>query len=83
MTYYINVKQSNLQDFIQIIKSLKNLGVVDSYGSIGELTREGPPISTEELLSVLEYSRKEAKEGNILSSDAVKQQVSQWIKKQQ
>jgi len=82
MTYYINVKQSNLKDFVQIIKSLKNLGVVDSFGSIGDLAREGSPISTEELLSMLEFSRKEAREGNVLSSDAVKKQTVQWAKKQ-
>ena len=83
MTYYINVKPSNLKDFLQIVKSLKNLGVIDSYGSVGELAREGEPIPIENLISVLEYSRKEAKEGNVLSSEEVKKQVENWTKKQQ
>ena len=81
-TYYINVKPSNLKDFHQIIKSLKNLGIIDSFGSVGELAREGTPISIEDLISVLEYSRQEAKEGNVLTSEDVKKQVESWTRKQ-
>lgn len=82
MTYYINVKPSNLKDFLQIIKSLKNLGIIDSFGSVGELAREGPPISIEDLISVLEYSRQEVKEGNTLTSEEVKKHVENWTRKQ-
>ena len=82
MTYYINVKPSNLKDFLQIIKSLRNLGIIDSFGSVGDLGREGGPISTEDLISVLEYSRKEVKEGNVLSSEEVKKQVENWMRRQ-
>mgnify|MGYP000636177787 CR=1 FL=1 len=81
-TYYINVKPSNLKDFHQIIKSLKNLGIIDSFGSVGELAREGPPIPIEDLISVLEHSRQEAKEGKTLTSKDVKKQVENWTKKQ-
>lgn len=83
MTYYINVKPDNLKDFLQIVKSLKNLGVIDSFGSAGELGIEGEPISTEALISVLEISRKEAREGNVLSSEEVKKQVAKWTQKPQ
>ena len=82
MTYYINVKPSNLKDFLQIVKSLKNLGVIDSFGSVGDLAREGEPVSIEELITVLDYSRKEVKDGNVLSSGEVKKQVEGWTKKQ-
>jgi hypothetical protein len=82
MTYYINVKPSNLKDFLQIIKSLKNLGIIDSFGSVGELAREGAPISIEDLISVLEYSKQEVKEGNTLTSEEVKKQVENWTRKQ-
>lgn len=81
MTYYINVKPDNLKDFLQIVKSLKNLGVIDSFGSVGDLALEGEPISTEALLSILDVSRKEAKAGNTLSSDEVKKQVAKWTQK--
>lgn len=81
MTYYINVKPSNLKDFLQIIKSLKNLGIIDSFGSVGDLVREGEPISTEDLLSILASSRKEVEEGNVLSSEEVKKQVEHWTER--
>jgi GH35 family endo-1,4-beta-xylanase len=83
MTYYINVKPDNLKDFLQIVKSLKNLGVIDSFGSVGELGIEGQPVSTETLISVLEASRKEAKEGNVLSAEEVKKQVARWTRRPQ
>ncbi len=81
MTYFINVNPSNLKDFLQIIKSLKNIGVIVSYGSIGDLAKEGEPISTEKLLSVLEFSRKEVEAGNIMSSEDVKKLTSNWKEK--
>jgi hypothetical protein len=81
MTYYINVNPSNLKDFLQIIKSLKNIGVIDSYGSLGELAKEGEPIAIEKLQSVLEFSKKEAKEGNVMSSVEVKKLASNWKEK--
>lgn len=80
MTYYINIKPSNLKDFLQIIKSLKNLGIIDSFGSVGDLEREGEALSTKDLLAVLEHSRKEVAEGNVLSSEEVRKQVEQWTK---
>jgi hypothetical protein len=72
MTYYINVNPDNLKDFLQIVRSLKNLGVIDSFLSVGELGLEGKPVSTEALLSVLEASKQEAREGRVMSSDEVK-----------
>ncbi len=83
MTYYINVKPDNLKDFLQIVKSLKNLGVIDSFGSVGSLALEGDPISTDALLSVLEVSRKEAKTGNALNTEEVKKQLGKWTQKPQ
>lgn len=81
MTYYINVQPSNLKDFLQIVRSLKNLGVIDSFGSLGDLARDGDAISTESLLSILEFSRKEALEGNTLSQEEVKKITENWTKK--
>lgn len=81
MTYFINVRPDNIKDFLQIVKSLKNLGVIDSFGSVGNLALEGDPISTEALLSILEASQKEAKAGNTLHSDEIKEQVAKWTQK--
>lgn len=38
MTYYINVKKENIKEFLQIIKSLKSLGVIESFNSIKDLS---------------------------------------------
>ncbi|MBK8493531.1 MAG: hypothetical protein IPL49_22335 [Saprospirales bacterium] len=55
--------------------------MIDSFGSVGELGLEGEPISTEALISVLEVSRKEAREGNTLSGEEVKKQVAKWTQR--
>lgn len=55
--YYINVKFLNLKDFYQIIKFLKNFGIIDLFGLVGELVREGLLIFIEDLILVLEYLR--------------------------
>ena len=38
MTYYINVKKGNIKEFLQIIFSLKSLGVIESFNSIKDLS---------------------------------------------
>jgi hypothetical protein len=83
MTYYINVNPDNLKDFLQIVRSLKNLGVIDSFLSVGELGLEGKSVSTEALLAVLEASKQEAREGRVMSSDEVKKQLDKWSQRPQ
>lgn len=75
MRYYVNVKPTKAKDFLLFIKIMKNSGVIDSYRSAGELAREGELISTEELISFLEYSRKEVEQENVISSEEVKNLV--------
>lgn len=75
MTYYIDVNDKNLVDFIQIIQPLKNLGVVNSFESIGDWVVEGEEMSTETLLSLLEHAQKDAKEGRVISIEEVKKQI--------
>jgi len=78
--YYIEVQDTNRKDFLQIVQSLKNLGVIESYQSVGNLAREGEPITTDELLAVLESAQQEVAEGNIISSEEVKKQIQSWKK---
>ena len=82
MTYYINVNDDNLKDFLSIIHSLKNIGVIDSYDSIGNLGNEGEAVSDNALLSILELSQKEIALGKSYSSDDVKEIVKKWKKQQ-
>ena len=81
MTYYINVNDSNLIDFINIIKSLKNIGVINSYESIGSVGAKGDPLSTDALLSILDLSKKEIDLGKSYSSDEIKKIVTSWKQK--
>ena len=80
MTYYINVSKTNISDFIQIIQSLKNLGVIESYDSLDSVVKEGEPLSTNTLESILETSREEISVGNKLDSSEVKKQIENWKK---
>lgn len=82
MTYYINVNDDNLKDFLSIINSLKNVGVINSYDSIGNLGAEGEAISDDTLLSILELSKKEIELGKSHSADEVKEIVKGWKKQQ-
>ncbi|MBK7871128.1 MAG: hypothetical protein IPJ74_10790 [Saprospiraceae bacterium] len=65
---------------MQIIQSLKNLGIIERYESIESLAREGESISSEALMSILEYAQKEAAEGKVLSIEEVKKQIALWTK---
>ena len=81
MTYYIDVNDKNLVDFLQIIHTLKNLGVINSFESIGDWVVEGEEMSTEKLMSLLEHSRKDAEEGRVIPVEKIKKQVEAWKKK--
>ena len=80
MNYYINVNKDNLKDFLKIIQSLKNLGVINSYDSVGTLGIEGEAISDDALLSILELSKQEIELGKSYSSDEVKEITKSWKK---
>lgn len=80
MTFYIQVNDANRKDFLQIIQSLKNLGIIERYESIESLAREGEAISSEALMGILEYAQKEAAEGKVLSIEEVKKQIKLWTK---
>ena len=81
MTYHINVKETNIEEFLQIISSLRSLGVIESVESAKELIREGNPLNTDTLLNILDHSKKEIEKGNSLTSEEVKNQIEIWKKK--
>ena len=56
MTYHINVKNSNIKEFLQIIHSLRRLGVIESFHSSRDLVTEGDPIDEKTLLNILDNS---------------------------
>ncbi len=78
MTYHINVSKTNIKEFLQIIRSLRSLGVIESYKSTKDLIIEGEPIDEETLLNILSNSKNEVKDGNSLTMDEVKKQIQSW-----
>ncbi len=81
MTYHINVRRTNLKEFLQIINSLRSLGVIESFESTKDLVREGEPLDEETLLNILNNSQEEIKDGKSFSIDEVKNQIANWKKK--
>ena len=81
MTYHINVKQSNIKEFLQIIDSLRSLGVIESFQTSINLVQEGEPLKEEILLNILENSKKERKDGKSFTLSDVKKQIETWKKR--
>lgn len=81
MTYHINVRKSNIKEFLQIINSLRSLGVIESFQSTKDLVREGEALDEDTLLNILENSKEEIKNGQSFSMDEVKKQIESWKKK--
>ncbi len=81
MTYHINVRKTNIKEFLQIIASLKSLGVIESFKSTKDLVREGDSLDEETFLNILENSKKEIKDGKSFTMDEVKSQITSWKKK--
>ena len=81
MTYHINVKNTNIKEFLQIIHSLRSLGVIESFRSTKDLIKEGEPLDEETLLNILNNSKEEIKEGKTFSLEEVKSQIESWKKR--
>lgn len=81
MTYYINVDQSKEEDFKALIKSLKKMGVIESFESSESLATEGDPVSTSLLLEVLAKSKKELSEGKSFTNEEARKKLVDWKKK--
>jgi len=64
MTYQIQIKSDLNEDFIQIIQSLKNIGLVENFRQADSLSLENSPLSESSLLKVLKEREKEIEDGN-------------------
>lgn len=81
MTYYINVNAKKEQDFLILLQSLKNMGILDSFESSKSLATEGAEIPSKLLLEVLEKSKSEIEEGKSFSVEEALIEVKKWKKK--
>lgn len=81
MTYYINVNTQKEQDFLVLLQTLKNMGVLESFESSKSLAIEGEVVTSELLLQVLEKSKSEIEQGQSFSLKDVLNKVEEWKKK--
>jgi hypothetical protein len=81
VTYQIQISESKQEAFLEIVKSLKNLGVVASYDVFESLVRPGNPLDTEALLNILKESEQQVKNGDVVPSHQVSTFIKQWRQK--
>lgn len=78
MMYQIQVNASADKDFLQIIESLKNIGVVENFEANSKWGLPGEAITESELLKALKARSAEIKEGNFFSTDELKKFLKLW-----
>jgi hypothetical protein len=78
MTYYINVNANKEQDFIILLQTLKNMGVLESFESSKSLAVEGDNVTTEFLLELLEKSKSEIKDGKSFLLEDLRNKIDGW-----
>ena len=78
MTYQIQINNSNNDDFLKIIQSLKNIGLVKSIKETGSLALEGNKLSEKDLLSILKEREEEMGKGNFLTQDELVKFLKLW-----
>lgn len=72
VTYQIQIPESNQDAFMDILKSLKRLGVVSSFQVSDSVVQPGDPLEEQELLAMLQVSEKQAEDGFVIpAKDAV------------
>jgi hypothetical protein len=78
MVYQIEVKEANNADFLQIIQSLKNIGLVAAFERKERLASEGNPMSENDLMAVLQERQDDIAAGNSLSQDEAIKFMKLW-----
>lgn len=78
VTYHIQIPESNRDAFLDILKSLKRLGVVTSYQAADSWVQPGDALAEEELLAMLTASEKQAEEGLIIPAEEAASFVKAW-----
>jgi hypothetical protein len=78
MIYQVEVKEANNSDFLQIIQSLKNVGVVLSFHGNESIAKEGNSLTENELLLLLKERETDIENGNSLSHDEAIKFMKLW-----
>ena len=78
MVYQIEVKPDNNADFLQIIQSLKNVGLVTAFERKENHVNEGSPMSEAELMSLLRERQADMAAGNSMTQDEAIKFLKLW-----
>ena len=78
MVYQIEVKPANNADFLQIIQSLKNIGLVTAFERKESLASKGGPISETELMSLLQERQADMAAGNSMTQEEAIKFLKLW-----
>ena len=78
VTYQVQIPESNQAAFINIIESLRSLGVISSFSVSDSLTQPGEAVPIENLLSMLEMAEKQVQHGSVIPADQVIEFMKSW-----
>lgn len=78
ITYQIQLPESSEEAFLNIIRSLQNLGVIKSFSRRDNLSQPGEAIPIEELTASLENAVEQASSGAVIPSDQVIAYMKAW-----
>lgn len=78
VTYQIQIPDSNKEAFLDILKSLKRLGVVSSFRVSNSIVQPGDPMKEKELLAMLQASEKQAANGLVIPGEGALAFVKAW-----
>ena len=80
MTFQIQINNDQSDDFLKIIESLKNLGLVKSIKETGSLSLEGQSLKEADLVNILKEREEEMEEGNFLTQEELVKFMKLWKK---
>ncbi len=78
MVYQIEVKPANNADFLQIIQSLKNVGLVTAFERKESIASQGSPMSETELMSLLQERQADMAAGNSMTQEEAIKFLKLW-----
>lgn len=78
MVYQMEVKPDNNADFLQIIQSLKNIGLVTAFERKESLAMEGSPMTEADLMSLLRERQANMSAGNSMTQEEAIKFLKLW-----
>ncbi|MEN0049387.1 MAG: hypothetical protein AAF806_20170 [Bacteroidota bacterium] len=78
MTYQIQVSSNTKDDFVKIIQSLQNIGVVENFQESKSWALEGSELSEKELLAALKEREQEIAEGQFFTTTELRKFLKVW-----